>query len=62
MLPATSTASQTLATRNRSSPIVDVHRPDHTISTARSFSGRKVGGSLMSTDPDAAFLVLEAHG
>ena len=41
MLPATSTASHTLATRNRSSPIVEVQSPDQTIWTARSFSGRK---------------------
>src|SRR5471030_1068807 len=65
MLPATSTASHTLATRNRSSPIVEVQRPDHTVSTARSDRGRKTGGSLMSVGcsahPDAAVLVLEAH-
>src|SRR6185437_6896774 len=43
MLPATSTASHTLATRNRSSPTFEVHSPDHTVRTARSFSGWKTG-------------------
>jgi hypothetical protein len=45
MLPAISTTSQTLATRNRSSPIDELHSPDQTVSTARSVSGRKMGST-----------------
>src|SRR5476649_3082299 len=61
MLPATSTESQTLATRNRSSPIDEVQRPDQTVSTARSLRGRKTGSVMTSLHPDAAVLVLVAE-
>src|SRR5476651_82484 len=62
MLPATSTASQTLATRNRSSPIEEVQRPDQTVSTARSLRGRKTGNVMAaSLHPDAAVLVAVAE-
>src|SRR5471030_2749399 len=62
MLPATSTASQTLATRNRSSPIDEVQRPDQTVRTARSLRGRKTGSVMAaSLHPDAAVLVLVAE-
>src|SRR5476651_933647 len=65
MLPATSTACHTLATRNKSSPIVEVQRPDHTVRTARSDRGRKTGGSFMSVGcsahPDAAVYGPAAH-
>ena len=56
MLPATSTASHTLATRNRSSPMVEVQRPDHTVSTARSASGRKTGSISAPRRPPSLFL------
>src|SRR5476649_1730898 len=62
MLPATSTASQTLATRNRSSPMAEVQRPDQTVRTARSLRGRKTGNVMAaSLHPDAAVLVAVAE-
>src|SRR5260221_13016224 len=60
MLPAISTASQTFATRKRSSPMVEVQSPDHTMRTARSFNGRKTG-SIRSLHPHPAILVLVAE-
>src|SRR5215471_9662798 len=65
MLPATSTASQTLATRKRSSPTVEVQRPDQTVSTARSASGRKTGSITQGPrllHPHPAVLVAVAEG
>ena len=38
---AVEVAGNMLATRNRSSPTAEVQSPDHTVSTARSASGRK---------------------